>query len=319
MICLGRAGTWGVIALFAIGCESPIESKATSLNVRQTMTPWTGGPAGGVLIESDHYRVFTTVGPGVLRDGFAGFLEAGLSEYQRLTMLTIRDDCKPMETYLLASRDQWAKLTEATLGPKGPSSVVEQGAYTYRGVTVCWNIGGLATYAVASHEAMHQFLQHRLVDRLPRWANEGWATTAEGLLVHGGTVRFTPNRNVLRLGDLERALTQGHWMPIRELLSGDTMDRARVGQRQAVSMYGQLYALMHLLRNEPDYRDGLMKLMADAARGTLRTHLTAREKRLTGQAYHQATARKLFEIYITDDLDSFEIKYKTYARDLIGL
>ena len=149
--------------------------------------------------------------------------------------------------------------------------------------------------------------------------NEGWATTAEGLLVHSGTVRFTPNRNVLRLADLERAITQGHWMPIRELLVGDTMGRARVGQQQAVSMYGQLYALMHLLRNEPAYCNGLMRLMDDAARGTLRTHLTARVNRLTGPAYHRATARKLFEIYITDDLDAFEAQYKTYARDLVGL
>ena len=319
MTSLRRVLTCGVIAILAIGCESQPVSTATSLNVQQTVTPWAGGPAGGVLIESEHYRVFTTLEPGPMRDGFAGFLEAGLSEYQRLTALAIRENCKPMEMYLLASRDQWAKLTEATLGPRGPASVVEQGAYTYRGVTVCWNIGGLATYAVASHEAMHQFLQHRLVDRLPKWANEGWATTAEGLLVHSGTVRFTPNRNVLRLADLERAITQGHWMPIRELLVGDTMGRARVGQQQAVSMYGQLYALMHLLRNEPAYRDGLMRLMDDAARGTLRTHLTARVNRLTGPAYHRATARKLFEIYITDDLDAFEAQYKTYARDLVGL
>ena len=95
---------------------------------------------------------------------------------------------------MLASRSDWADLSLKIMGPGAKTfRHVEAGGYTYRSVTVCWNIGGLATFSVAAHEGMHQFLHRNLRNRLPAWADEGLATVAEGFVLRGQTVPIHPH------------------------------------------------------------------------------------------------------------------------------
>ena len=310
---------WAVLVLAMSGCgESP--STSQSLETRQRVGVWAGGPARGRVVETDHYRVFTTVHRRAVDESIGGFLEAALGQYTDLTGLSAPTAGGPMEVYLFATRPEWAALTESRFGPgAAPSRLLEYGGYTHQGVTVCWDIGGLATFAVASHEGMHQFLYRRLVDRLPLWAEEGLAVTAEGFVMANGQVRFTPDRNVLRLADIERALTRGPWLPIDQLLEANTVGRASHGPSASVSYYGQLYALCHFLRHDPAWRDGWRRMIADAATGRLSERVGPGERRLPRAAYDRAAARKLFEAYITADLPAFERRYREHAKTMVGL
>ena len=307
------------IALSLVGCgEAP--STSQSLETKQRVGVWTGGPERGRVVETDHYRVFTTVHRRAVDDSIGGFLEAALRQYTDLTGLSSPSNGGPMEVYLFATRGEWAALTESRFGPgAAPSRLLEYGGYTHQGVTVCWDIGGLATFAVASHEGMHQFLSRRLVDRLPLWAEEGLAATAEGFVMDNGQVRFTPDHNVLRLADIERALTRGPWLPIDQLLEANSVSQASRGSSAGVSYYGQLYALCHFLRHDPAYRDGWRRMIAEAADGRLSGRLPLAQRGLARPAYDRAAARKLFETYITTDLPAFEQRYRQHAKGMVGL
>ena len=310
--------------LFAIlgvvlgGCgETP---EATEINItRSTRVPvqtlvWGNESMGGKQLVSKHYRIYTTVNGAMLKT-LPGFLEAAYDNYLTITQLPDASHAEKMPVYMMATRNQWAALSDSKFGMRNsPAVIIDTGGYSYRGTNVCWNIGGTATYSVASHEGMHQFLYHRLKSKLPLWAEEGLATTAEDFVMGRGTVTFTPDKNLTRMGNLQKAIINGLWIPLDELLTTNTRKVAvGGGQDQVLGYYGQLYALTNFLRQSKTYGPGWYRMFQDAQLGKMkrvrRNPRTKRAGRYPG----------VFAHYITDDFDAFEKEYLRYARKMVHL
>jgi hypothetical protein len=222
--------------------------------------------------------------------------------------------------YMMASRAEWEALTINRFGQAGPARVIENGGYTFKGVTVCWAIGRTATFSVASHEGMHQLLFHALRNRLPLWAEEGLTTTAEGFVLDRGTVRFTPDQNLMRLSDLRTTIINGTWIDLPTLLTTNTAAVAKTGeQAKTVGYYGQLYALASFLRHDETYGPRWRAMLQAARDGKFNDVLSPGEMRLRGTFYFQVVGKKLFEHYITSDLKTFEADFLRYARALVKL
>jgi len=315
------------LALHAGGCQpAPPPAVARPLLVEFEQRPWDGDRAAGRELLTDHYRIYTTVTRPEVLQYLPGFLEAAHANYRALTGLGPAPPARRMPVYMMGSRAEWAALTRSVVGSQwGVYSSIEAGGYCHRGVGVFWDIGGISSMSIAAHEGLHQFLYHRLADRLPMWAEEGLAASAEGYQLDGLTVRFTPGRNPARFSDLRRGLVNDWWIPLEKLLAmdaGDALQGART--ERAVVYYGQLWALVHLLRSDPAYADGFARLLADAEAGSLHQALRVPADRLKqlrrhGRRYNRTVSASLFRHYVTDDLDGFERQYRAFARTLARL
>ena len=318
-------------AFFAIlslaGCAGSAPVNPGALMIVQTqIAPWNSDRTSGQAITSDHYRIFTTSRNRALLEKAPGFMEAAYDNYLLITGLPELPPAEPMPIYLMGNRNEWAALTRGVT--KGQSSVylsISAGGYCLKGVCVFWDLGGLATLSVASHEGMHQFLYHRLIDRLPMWLEEGLGTMAEGYAIIGQRVKFTPRRNVTRFDNLRNAILQNYWIPLETLLPMDAGDAVSGNfTEKAVGYYGQLWALVQYIRSVPEYDAGMKRLFADAAAGRLHEAMGVPRHAFDqlhrrGRIYNRSVAEVYFKYYITDDLPAFEKQFKAFARKLVQI
>ncbi len=311
--------------VLAVGCEpKPVEPQPTPTSSRSLSTPFSSAvwdtPFGqGQKIATQHYDIYTTVHDPSLLATLPGFMEAAFQNY----LVIVQDDfplSKRLPMYMMASRAEWAALTTNRFGQAGPARVVENGGYTFQGVTVCWAIGRTATLSVASHEGMHQFLYNTLKNRLPLWAEEGLATTSEGFILDRGVVRFTPDQNLMRLSDLRTSIINGTWIDLPTLLTTNTAAVAQAGsETKTVGYYGQLYALMTFLRHSEIYGPKWRALFQAARDGKFSDVLSQGQLQMQGLYYYRLTGEPLFKHYITEDLAAFEADFQRYARQLVKL
>ncbi len=305
--------------LFSVGCE-PKRPNGYSLSTHSQQREWKTGLGPGVVFITEHYRIFTSTGDNKLKRTLPGFMEACYQNYLKLTELPETDKKLAMPMYMMANRREWLNLTMGKFGKSAETiSKLEAGGYTYKGITVCWNIGYRATYSVAAHEGMHQFLYNRMKNKLPIWAEEGLASNSEGYIFDPGRVRFVPKQNVSRLVNLRHAILGGYWIPLKRLIVTSPVEIIRKQDEKAVGYYGQVWALVNMLRNDETYGPRWRKMMTAAETGKFSKFLTASQLRLRGPRYNTAVGRKIFEYYINKDVDAFAAEYKKYCRKLVKL
>jgi hypothetical protein len=288
--------------------------------------PWDTGGSSGRQLVSEHYRIYTTSWSPEILSYLPGFMEAAYANYLDITGLPDRPAAEEMPIYMMATRQEWASLTRSVVGRQWDLyATIEAGGYCYKGVSVSWDMGGYAALSVASHAGLHQFVHHRMTDRLPMWLEEGLATLAEGYQVHDRSVRFTLGRNPVRFSDLRKAITNDWWIPLERLLAMDGGDAVKLGAAErVVGYYGQVWALAQFLRSDPLYSPKRARLLADAEAGRFHEALKIPPKvmeslRRRGRFYNRAVSLRLFKHYVTDDLKGFEKRYKAFARELVGL
>ncbi len=314
------AGGLMAIAVMAItvGCGSVRPTKpGYSLMVPVERSTWTYGDALGQKLQTTHYRIHTTSNNRKLLAHLPGFMENAYDHYGQLTDLGGAAPAGKMTTYVMASRRQWAAMTEAVTGPNSRVYLaIENGGYCYRGICVMWDLGHFSTFAIAAHEGMHQFLYHRLTDTMPAWAEEGMAVLAEGFQLGNNAVLFDPETNPLRQGDLRTALSAGRRLTTEKLLAGDAGDHVARNPARSAEYYGQLWALMLFIRSEPQAQAGLERMLADAAAGKMRRSLSIPPIMGSGRTYTRAIALPVFKHYIDADVGAFEERFRAFARNL---
>lgn len=309
---------FGLAGLVLAGCDPQNQTPAgVSMETRVDRKPWGSGQRAGEVLLTRHYRIYTTVRDDRLLNILPGFMEAAYDTYTEVTGLSPDGTVGPMPMYMMGTRGDWESLNATQFGrDSGPSVVIENGGYTYKGVTVCYDIGGMATLSVASHEGLHQFLHHRLKDRIPLWAEEGLATTCEGFITEDGFVRFMPDKNVLRIIDLHNALAGGEWIGLEELLTTNTPEQAAKGPGRSLGFYGQLYALCYFLRTHEQYKPRWEAMIRDASEGRYHEVLSPFEQRLAKSRRRSQVGLPIFRHYITEDLEGFEAEYREFAEKL---
>ena len=296
----------------------------SSLAVEVESRPWKYPYGTGQVLTTPHYTVYVSTNNERLVRILPGFLEAAHANYSRITHLADRPAGPRMDVYVLPSRRQWADLTKSVFGPRASALNLQAGGYSYKGVGVFWDLRGLATLSIASHEGMHQFLYHRLKNRLPVFIEEALATSGEGFDLRDNRVAFTPTYNTRRYQDVRTAIVQGRWIPIRELMLMDGRDVTSGTHERALGWYGQVWALAYFLRTSEKYRGGFRRMLQDAEAGRFHgvihvppAALAQLQRRF--RIYNRRMARPLFEHYLTQDIETFEREYLAFARKLANL
>lgn len=318
--------TAALAAALVAGCSAPAEpAPQASYSMAATVQreAWTGKGVNGDRLQTTHYDIFLTTKQPYLREHVAGFMEAAHRNHLELSGLPEKPLPKRMDVYLMASREEWARLTQAHMGAKSePYMHIQAGGYMADGVCVFWDIGALSTLRVASHEGLHQLLYHRLRHRPPVWLEEGLCTQAEGFQIHGDAAEFNPADNPDRASSVREALTGRTWIPVRELLAMDVGNAFEGRMGSAVRYYGQLWALVLFLRSQPQTLAGVQQMLADAEAGRLHLAAGVPQGALEGprsRPLNQAISVRIFEHYITKDLARFDRDYAAFARGIVRL
>ncbi|GMV26308.1 MAG: hypothetical protein AMXMBFR58_23390 [Phycisphaerae bacterium] len=308
----------------AMSSADPAADAAESLPKARVVNsePWTFGTRQGRAITLNSYRLFTTVEWPWMLDSMPDFLEGSLRVYTT-ALGTLPRPSRPMDTYLLETRQQWLELCRSVLGPDDRSfEQIQKGAVTLNGKALLYNVGPRDTFALVAHEGWHQYSQTVLQDPLPVWLEEGIATYMEGFRLNRQRTRaeFQPWRNFERFEALRRASDRRQLLTLEELLNTTPQEELARSDRHALTYYGQIWALVHFLREGEGgkYSQGLADALADAASAGL-THQIQRELGSSAARSHMLRRRgpQVMKAYCSDDLDLVSAEYRAFIDAIV--
>ncbi|MHC4906056.1 MAG: hypothetical protein ACYTEN_09575 [Planctomycetota bacterium] len=292
----------------------------------KNVTHWKDSHIDGLIIQTEHYKLYTTLLEPLMLRQMPAFLESAYNAYQSQLPEPISSG-RPLEVYLFDTRGQWEAFTRSFAGSDSDVYLqIQRGAYTLNGIIVAYNIGRKQTFSVVGHEGWHQFNQRLFVYRLPSWLDEGIATLFETCSYTQGRFVFEPSRNLMRLGSLKETMQLNRMIPLRQLIvlnPGQVLNR-HGEDSAAVAFYAQNYALVRFLR---EYKYGIRlrkyhAMLLGGANGTwpLQNDFAAiaadRTRPLT-VGWNMQVSPALFAYYIDPDINALEAQYQDFCRKLV--
>ncbi len=298
-----------LIAVLITGCDRrskvvEFESKAWPLKFHK-----------GVILESEHYRVYTTT-----RDTFfhQALMNLAEKQYARISKRLTVAPKKKMSVYIFANVNQWKAFTRARFGSSlNKVFKIRNGGYTYGGIAAFAYMGRYPTLTVLAHELFHLYLSNASKEHVPTWVNEGLACLFEAHEWNGTMPEFSFRKNVFRQEYLRKAFSEGKLIPLEKLLTSRPLGVVDDSQTKLLVYYAQVWALMSFLEETKvkKWHDGFENMLADVGRKdfTVKTRgylVTMTDKK------RSSFAVAAFLRYITEDMAGFEIAYKKYMKKI---
>jgi hypothetical protein len=286
---------------------------------------WQSEYGDGLIITTEHYRIYTTLLDSLMLCELPGFMESAYRGYNSQLPEPIETMTKSI-IYLFAERRQWEDFTRAFAGPQASLLCkIKSGAYYLNGACVVYNIGRERTFSALGHEGWHQFNIKHFKYRLPSWLNEGIAMLFETNRSHKGFFYFEPGRNAGRLGALRKTLTEGRVIPLKDLIAMNPGEVLANNETESVmAFYAQSYALVRFLREE-GYGKRLgnyHQMLLDGLWG--RWPLSEAGRRIAADRNIPLTVRwnrmvglLLFEEYISNEFEQIEQEYLAFCRKMV--
>jgi hypothetical protein len=299
--------------------------KKQNLPAVESVENWPNKYAEGIVITTNHYRIYTTLLEPLMLYQVPGFMESAYRGYQDQLPNPVEIKTK-LTIYLFATRQQWEDYTKAFTGPQAPVYLkIQRGAYFLDGECVAYNIGRKRTYSVLGHEGWHQFNAHCFKYRLPSWVDEGIAMHFETSKYEQGWFKFEPDKNLGRLSALKETLAKDKMIPLKELIGlnpGEVLIHS--DSEAAMAFYAQAYALVRFLREE-EYGKRLRnfhQLLMGGLKGSWPLEepeltIAADKNILPTAAWNRRVANTLFNTYISNDLERLNREYELFCRKLV--
>jgi hypothetical protein len=319
--------------------ESSSRTPRIVTSVEYESVGWTyesrAGSHDGLQLTTPNYVIYTTKTTDSFIERLPLFYEAALANYtSALADLPYPKD--RLQTYLFRDREQWMEKTREILpGQANTFRNLGRGGFTTRGTAVLFYIDYWRsqkhhdTLAIAAHEGWHQYTQGTFKDSLPVWLEEGVATYMEGFRARRGLTIFSPSENFERRSALRDAARKAKDDPANAPLISLELIVTRTpqaflsaGKSDLLTYYAQVWALVRFLAEGEDgrYRDGLERVLLDAANGRLMSRLqSAAHKR--GMAWRgpfstAIVGRLVVTEYFNGDFTAFERQYLAFIDEL---
>lgn len=287
---------------------------------------WDNPYGSGMVIETQHYRIYTTLLEPLMLRQVPAFVEAAWKQYQNQLPAPVQSKDKST-LYLFKDRQQWENFTKQFVGAQWPVYLkIKKGAYFLNGACVAYNIGRTRTFSVIGHEGWHQFCNKYFKYRLPSWLDEGIAQLFEQSEFDKGLFTFSPARNLQRLGALKLSLQNNQLIPLRELISLNPGEVVmwEESDKAVMAFYAQAYALVRFLREE-NYGKRLSnyhQMLLGASDGTWPLNET--EAKIASDrniplttTWNRHIAQKLFDIYIGENIEQIEPEYQAFCKKIV--
>jgi len=319
----------GSVLCFEPGCARNTSRTSPSVVPESAVGPtseaWTFEGRTGTLIRTRSFRLFTTMQPGRVVDILPEFMEAALDGYTS-ALLPLPRPAKPMDAFLMRTRDEWVTLTQQVMGrDAAPYLKIPRGGLTSNGKALLFDVGRARdTLMLAAHEGWHQYTQSTFKDALPMWLEEGMATYMEGFRQDRADptrFAFLPWANMERFFALREASRRGRIVNLETLLNSTPQDLMAENSNAALQYYAQVWALTHFLNDAENakYRPALHQMIKDAADGTLTATIRAMRG---GRAASSFAARRRgvdpLLTYIDMDLDVLNKQYQDYVAWIVA-
>jgi hypothetical protein len=287
---------------------------------------WNNPYSDGLTIETQHYKIHTTLLEPLMLKQIPAFAEAAWRQYQAQIPVQVGSQ-NGFILYLFKDRSQWEQFTKEFTGSQWPVYLkIKKGAYFLNGACVAYNIGRSRTFSVIGHEGWHQFGDRYLKYRLPSWLDEGIAQLFEQSDFENGQFAFRPAKNYAKLGALKIVMQDKKMIPLRNLISLNPGEIVlwQEPDMGVMAFYAQAYALVRFLR-EDDYGKRLAnyhQMLLGSLNGSWPIDQTEakiasdRNIPLTAQ-WNSYIAQKLFSIYIGQDTEQIEPEYQRFCSKIV--
>ena len=287
---------------------------------------WDNPYSDGLVIETLHYRIYTTMLEPLMLKQIPAFVEAAWKEYQSQLPVPVGSNDK-FSLYLFKDRLQWESYTKYFTGSQFEVYLkIKKGAYFLNGVCVAYNIGRSRTFSVLGHEGWHQFCSKYFKYRLPSWLDEGIAQLFEQSDFENGRFVFSPAKNYQRLGALKLSLQEKNMIPLRELilLNPGEVVLQQQADKAVLAFYAQSYAMVRFLREENYGRRlaNYQQMLLGALNGNWplsqsEASIAADKNSPPTVRWNKYIAQKLFDIYIGESIEQIEPEYERFCRKIV--
>ena len=333
--CIGLAAVGASLLALASACSDARDSASKPATAADAAAPsravpilseepWTFGAATGRVITTPSYRIFTTLGPGIISSRVPEFAETALARY-RTAFGPLPPPPQTLDTYILANRPQWSRAAAQLLGTSGAAyQQIIRGGVTTGGRSILYDIGPRDTFSLIAHEGWHQYSQSTFREPLPVWLEEGIATVMEGFRWRAddpAEPEFLPWSNLERFDQLRDAVNRRTLVSLPDLLAGSPAKSIEGGSDPALTYYSQVWALT-LFLSEGDggrYSTSLAELLTDATRGTISRRVRGAQGGSPGDILRaRGTGPGVFLVYFDADLDRASAAYSAFCAAVTG-
>jgi hypothetical protein len=327
------------LAVGATGCGgargmSNVEGERLRSPVAVREGPWEYQGVPGRTLDTEHYRIFTTVSPDdPLFATLPQLLEAGYREYRIMAgdavgtptateavtagpthLRTASGRARPLECFIFARREHWNDFTSRYTGQRARLLLqIVHGAYAIDDVFVAYDIGDARTISATAHEGWHQFAGRNFKTKLPPFIEEGIASQFEEVSEAGRVPTFAVGQNTRRLDGLRYATRERFTFPLSQLIGLHPGQVMAYPADRLDAYYSQVWAFVRFLRDYDSgrYRPAFERLLTDAAHGQVKGLAT------DGQ-WGRDNIPKIIVGYFGTDVAQMEREYLLFCRKLIG-
>jgi hypothetical protein len=213
--------------------------------VASTLTSFAASPKW-MKMQTENFEVFSSASPRATRDTIQ-YLEQ-VHRFFEQALGPAKGRPRPVRLVIFGSRNEFelyrpSQAAAAFYRPGAERDYIVMGS------------AGLDVFPLAIHEYVHLLVENSGL-KLPLWLNEGIAELY---------LTMKPRGDKVLVGDLipgrMQALERDPWVPLRVILSADHKSPIYNEKNRAGSLYGEAWALTHLLLLSEEYRDQFIKLV----------------------------------------------------------
>jgi hypothetical protein len=306
----------------AVGAPA-VDPNILPANVVVSVEPWTYEAKEGKIIQTLSYRILTTATKTSLTDRIPMFMEVALVHYTT-SLGTLPRPEGAMETYVMANRPQWVRLTQRFMGDQAETYLqIQRGGFASGGRAILYDIGPRDTFAIAAHEGWHQYTQKAFKNPLPVTLEEGVATYMEGFRWDAQAADkpiFLPWSNWERYEQLRQAERGGKLFSLEKLMRSTPQELMAGDPDAALVYYAQVWALIHFLNEEGggQYQKALKAMLSDAANGKLLLKIQKEfGSRAAGAYANRRTGVDLLKLYTGRSAVDLDADYQAFIKAIV--
>ena len=312
-----RLGFWAVVLITGCSAQTPVGSwDGPAAAAPAASQQWDCGPEKGTVLQSQHYKIYTTIRDQEVVPLLPEVMEGALQKYRQVAAEVPISD-KPLDCYMFRCRPEWDTYTQRYGGSDARVYLqIRSGGYTIRDRYVAYYIGRTGTFSVAAHEGWHQFLGRNFKGRMPPFLEEGLACMFETINWKGNLPRWNLSINPPRAANLRKAIEGKYTWPLRELCSMHAGDIVGDQPDKIDAFYAQAWAFARFMWEGEGgkYRPALQKWLAETAAGTV--YDPSHSHNRVSAPWNRHAVIPMVEHYMGMDLIAIDQAYQAYIRKI---
>lgn len=268
------------------------------------------------LIESNHYRIYTTIKEDEVLDLLPQVMEGALEMYRTIAP-DVKVSDRQLDCFIFRWRSEWDEYTQKYTGSDAKIyRQIRSGGYTVHDRYVAYYIGRVGTFSVAAHEGWHQFAGRHFKGRLPPFFEEGLSCMFETISWKDRLPRFNLSINPQRAQTLRKAIESKDILSLERLCSMHAGDIVGEPNERIDAFYAQCWAFARFLWEAENnkYRPAMQKWITETAAGTVKD--PSRSHTRSVAPWNRRAVKPMLEHYLGMPMKDIDKAYQAYLKKI---